>query len=305
MKALALFGSQVSGGANVNSDRDFLIICSSDKKKSYIHHYSKRGFSVSAYTPKQLVFMKNKGSLFLQHLKVESKIIYDKNDEFRLFLENCSQVPPSESEMNSCVKSIKRAISSPNNILLYGWLSDYIYVLSRDYFVKRFAQDGQLIFNVEQLRKMIELKFNLSESDSSILLMLREAKNNYRNGANNLLTHWCLLEKWFDILNNIIYTKQLSDSLRHTEYSYLNSYTTNTFNSSYELLRYIESLRLLFPSIQCDNNSELLVNKLITRPNNYSSASKRSKAFLVNYLDDFAIMANKSFKRDLRFAAAT
>jgi len=298
MKALALFGSQVSGGANENSDKDFLIICSSEKKKRFIHYYSKRGYSVSAYTPKQLEHMKNKGSLFLQHLKIESKIIFDKNNELRSFLEGCPQILPSDSEIKNCINSIKVAISAPDNTSLYGWLADYTYVLSRDYFVKRFAQEGELIFNAEQLRKKIEIKYKLDESDSNIFLLLREAKNNYRKGTSNLITHRCLLEKWFEILNNIIFNDSLNLSFRQTEYSYLNKHTFSAFNSSYELLRYIESLRLLFPLVRCDNNSEILVNKLITRPNNYSSTSINSREFLEKYLGEFTKMANKLFNAD-------
>jgi hypothetical protein len=305
MKALALFGSQVSGGADESSDKDFLIICSSEKKKTYISHYSKHGYSVSAYTPKQLEYMKIKGSLFLQHLKMESRIIYDENSEFQSFLESCPIVKPSNLEINSCISSLKEAALTPNNTALYGWLADYTYVLSRDYFVKRFAQDGQFIFNAAQLCKTIQVKYKLSESDSNIFLLLREAKNNYRNGSNNLVMHWSLLEKWFEIFNNIIVSKSVCFASRHTEYTYLNRYEKNGFNSSYELLRYIESLRIMFPSIQCDSNSEIIVNKLITRPNNYSSTSKNSRVFLEKYLEDFAIMANKLFKRDVCFASAT
>lgn len=303
MKALALFGSQVSGGANKNSDKDFLVVCSSDKKRSYIRHYSKRGYSVSAYTPTQLDFMRSKGSLFLQHLKIESHILYDRDYKLHTFLNNCQLVKPSDNELNNCRDSLQNTMYSPKDHSLYGWLADCLYVFSRDYFVKYFAQDGRLIFNVNQLCESIKIKFKLDLSDSNILLMLREEKNLYRNNTAYFPKRWDLLERWIEILNNIIFDNSLTLQNNHTNDSYLNMHHTYIFNSSYELLRYIESLRLLFPAIRCGNKKELLVNKLITRPNNYSSTSKHSRIFLDNYLLDFTSMATKSLQLTNQYAA--
>jgi hypothetical protein len=85
----------------------------------------------------------------------------------------------------------------------------------------------------------------------------------------------------------------------YSEHYYLRKITFNEFNTTYDLLRYVESLLILFPEISCGNNKDLLIKKLITNPNNYCSTSNLGKSTLNNYLIDFMAEANKSKHADL------
>jgi hypothetical protein len=294
MKAMVQFGSQISGGANNLSDKDLLIINSYKNKNRLVKKYSKEGYSVSFYTPIQLSYMRDKGSLFLQHLRLESKIISDKENLFKEFINSCVHTKPTISEIGKCRRSLYNALKIPKEEKLNAWLSDYIFVLSRDYFVKYFALKGKLVFNINELCHEIHLEFGLTKKDTLALLDLRKIKNIYRTGVAQLSPSWDSLEQWKKVLN-IVLNLQHDNKDHFTKLSYLNFYKVNEFNSTYELLRYIESLRLLFPKIKNSVAMEALVNKLIKCPNNYSSTSVLSKKFLECYLSKFTKKANNLY----------
>ena len=100
------------------------------------------------------------------------------------------------------------------------------------------------------------------KKDTLALLDLRKIKNIYRTGVAQLSPSWDSLEQWKKVLN-IVLNLQHDNKDHFTKLSYLNFYKVNEFNSTYELLRYIESLRLLFPKIKNSVAMEALVNKLI------------------------------------------
>jgi hypothetical protein len=298
MKAMVQFGSQISGGANSYSDRDLLVICPSEKRKNYLAEYGGQGYSVSFYTPSQLKYMKIKGSLFLQHLKLESKVISDDNGDFKRFIDSCELIAPNMEELERCKSSIKNAILSPKNKLLHGWLSDYLYVLSRDYFVKYFAAIGKLLFNADRLCSSIENQFNLAPNSALPFLELRTQKNIYRNRVFQLKPNYAALDSWIKLLVNLLDLDVNQHWAENSEISYLNKYPKTTFNNTYELLRYTESLRLLFPEVTCSDDKEKLINKLITTPNNYCSTSVAGNKYLKSYLSEFVLKANKALQSD-------
>ena len=295
MDAVAIFGSQVSGGSDARSDQDLLIVCDLNEKNRKIRKYSKQGYSVSAYSPKQLYLMKKHGSLFLQHLKTESKILHDSNNLFGKFISKCEFSPPQNKEMCRCISSIINAMRCPDTDKLSWWQSDYLFVLSRDYFVKYFAQSGRLIFNTKKLYNEIRNEFNLSRTDADLFLELRKAKSIYRSKEPICSSNLSVIDKWNVVLSKII---NCAIPTRYSVDSYVNCRDLNSFESTYELLRYVESLKIAFPHIRCSNMNEFIVNKLIINPNHYSSTSIKGKAFLLSYLIEFRIQANKYINKD-------
>ncbi|RCX07720.1 hypothetical protein [Marinomonas foliarum] len=296
MFAIVIFGSQVSGGNDDKSDHDLLIVCEAGNKRSLIEKYSKIGYSVSAYTPKQLELMQKKGSLFIQHLKFESKILFDKDGEFKRFIECCSFIKPKTKEINQSRDSILNAIQSPQDRILLGWKADYLFVLSRDYFVKYLARNNDLVFNTKRLSVEISKKFNLSIDEINTFLRLREHKSNYRNGEVNQQIVARDVDEWVSILSKVLALKGWG---LHKRDRYINCLDYHDFKSTYDLLRYVESLRILFPEITLSSDTEKRIHKIITRPNHYSSTSVSSKSFLNNYLLEFRARANKSKHADL------
>lgn len=296
MFAIVIFGSQVSGGSDDKSDHDLLIVCEGGNKRSLIEKYSKIGYSVSAYTPKQLEFMQKKGSLFIQHLKYESKILSDKDGKFKRFIEGCPLIRPTPKEISQSRESILNAIQSPKGRILLGWKADYLFVLSRDYFVKYFARNNDLIFNTKRLSTEISNEFNLSADEVNIFLRLREYKSNYRNGEINQGNIARDIEEWVSILSKVL---GLAGWAAHRRDLYINCLEHHELKSTYDLLRYIESLRILFPEITLSSDTEKRIHKVITCPNHYSSTSASSKNFLINYLSEFRVRANKSKHAEL------
>lgn len=301
MEAVVLFGSQVSGGSDIRSDQDLLVVCDINKKKSKIKKYTDLGYSVSIYSDKQLFLMKEHGSLFLQHLKLESLILQDENNLFKKFISTCIITHPSDKELKSCVNSIINSLQCPISSELSWWHADYLYVLSRDYFIKYFAKTDRLIFNINKLSKAIKGEFNLSQSEVDTLLKLRKAKSLYRSNNKTPQSMTRIVNDWSATLSKML---KFTIPNRYDVDFYIYYRKINSFESPYELLRYVESLKIAAPSIHCETEKEIIINKLITKPNNYSSTSVRGKDFLISYLQEFRQKANKSLNSTTKSAVS-
>lgn len=303
-----LFGSQVSGGCDQRSDKDLLVVCKPENKRDAIKKYTDRGYSVSVYTPRQLESMRLHGSLFLQHLKHESKVLYDHGGTFMQFISKCDLTPPPPEEMERSRKSLVNALKSPVGYGASWWLADYLFVLSRDYFIKYFARKGRIIFNVTHLTREIEQEFLLEKAEAETFLDLRKCKSIYRSGKNTGAKVESILSAWHGILLKILATQPVTQLSAKT---YLFNKKTGDFESTYELLRYVESLRIMFPGVRCENKHERHIGNMIMNPNHYSSTSIKGNELLSIYLMEFRKEANKCVKSDspkrrgFRFAPTT
>lgn len=286
-----LFGSQVSGGSDHQSDRDLLVVCESRSKNKIIKMYGHLGYSVSVYTPIQLEYMKLSGSLFLQHLKHESVVISDGEKYFEKFIKKCQFIPPTTIELSLSKKSLESAFRCPVLERSSCWLADYIFVLTRDYFIKYFAANGKVVFNVKELACEIENEFSLKKEEIELFFLLREFKASYRRGVNEGSVAVAVVASW-----QVIMLKVLNISTVHKVNisEYLFHRGACGFESGYSFLRYIESLRIIFPTIRCADQYEKKIQKYIINPNHYSSTSSKRRIFLVNYLKDFRCRAEES-----------
>jgi len=290
MEAVALFGSQVSGGSDNNSDRDLLVVCPPNEKQLKIREFTTAGYGVSAYTPQQLEYMKDKGSLFLQHLKYESKILHDNNGNFEKFLKSCTLIPPSDLEIAKTVNTILYVLAAPRTGSLSLWLEDYLYVLSRDFLIKYFAKRGKVVFNVNHLSESMANEFNISNNEVVAFGRLRHGKYLYRNGFSAINHSTISLQRWTDAIIRITDCKKTNVLSKN---NYLNYHADNSFISNYHLLRYIESLRILFPTVAHETTNDKKLELLIKNPNQYSSTSANSVRYLKDYLKIFRKKANK------------
>src|SRR5437764_9020263 len=71
-----LYGSCARGDARPNSDIDLLVI---DPLRHRVRGLSDR-FSAAVYTPRHLLGMAQRGSLFVLHLREEARILVDRKD---------------------------------------------------------------------------------------------------------------------------------------------------------------------------------------------------------------------------------
>src|SRR5690606_3890114 len=107
MFAIAEFGSTTRKTQDCHSDRDLLIVCELKTSREFVKNYCEQGYSVTLLTPSQLTFMQKRGSLFIQHLKHESRILMDTNTEFSKWLQSCPLIAPSEEEIQKCFSTIE------------------------------------------------------------------------------------------------------------------------------------------------------------------------------------------------------
>src|SRR6185437_2751327 len=125
MFAIAEFGSFSRNTADDYSDRDLLVVCPGKNRYRLHKHYEKLGHNVTSLSKEQLTFMKNSGSLFLQHLKNEAIILIDSDGALRSFLDECDLMRPSESEMDRCESTLRFIAACPCNVELCAWKADF------------------------------------------------------------------------------------------------------------------------------------------------------------------------------------
>jgi len=148
MFALALFGSVSRKTDDLHSDRDLLIVCNSKLRYELHNKYCEQGYSVSTMTGKQLACMNENGSLFIQHLKSEAQIFFDRDGELHKFLSNCELVPPTSLELQRCKATLQFIASCPDTLSLSAWKADFLYCISRDYLIKEIAKTNKLAFGL-------------------------------------------------------------------------------------------------------------------------------------------------------------
>lgn len=247
--------------------------------------FNNKGFSVSILTPEQLIYMKRRGSLFLQHLKVEAKILIDSDGLLTRFLSSCELVPPSTAELSKCKDTIKFISSWPDSISLTAWKSDFLYCISRDLLIKTLATKGVLAFGLEDLEREAGLHYGISEEEFKSLHTLRKIKAAYR--SNSELPHkmvatvnaWLItVKEAFDTAHIDTHKVSVEEKIKHLK--------NRQFNSPYERLRSLEAAYLIARSNNLWHTDHDLLMKHILSPNRYCSSQIRKTPHINKYLRD-------------------
>ena len=292
MFAIVEFGSLTRKEEDPYSDRDLLIICPPELRKDYLNRYEKEGYSVSLLTENQLFFMKKKGALFLQHLKLESRVIVDSGLEYSSFINTCNLVKPNLKEIELCKKSIENLSAWPNTPSLSAWKADFLFCLSRDYLIKRLALEGEVAFGLKDIERIANNIFNLKKEDFISLSVLRKVKAAYRSdyqfpeNFETKMQHWLMaLNQAFDF-KNLVYSNEEIDVSRIVPHD---------FNTPYEQLRTLEALYLIARDLGCSHPKHQLIMNLIQKPNFYGSAKKANQLAIRQFLNEIqASIANNS-----------
>ncbi|MFI8747417.1 nucleotidyltransferase domain-containing protein [Pseudomonas sp. NPDC077186] len=167
-------GSSARGDTNENSDLDLVCIWSgsSPDYKSISNKYG----DIMFYSQETIRRMREKGSLFLTHLDVDSKYVCGDANlllEFRGFR-------PLNHQTENLFNETRRFIASvdwfPNSDIGRLWLCDLLYVSLRGCVYCKNAINGIFVFGFLDALKACELP----ESVVSTLLNLREGKYAYR-----------------------------------------------------------------------------------------------------------------------------
>ena len=293
MFSIVEFGSVVRGSNDEHSDKDLLIICNRSSNRVLRERYEANGYSVSTLTPGQLISMQRRGSLFVQHLKIESRILFDYQSRFQDWINSCQLVKPSIDEVNRCASSIVFLCSWPSDSRLDAWKADFLYCISRDFLIKNFAMRSRLVFGLEDIEYALQEIEIFPNLDMRSLRRLREIKSAYRSGY-KLATNVCEAINYHS--NSLIEglgLPQIKSGYDSAE-SFVMSLSHRQFNSAYEELRSLEAAYLIARSNGLYHPAHKSLIKFIRSPNAYGSSQARNRKKLGEYMEDvLAMLANK------------
>lgn len=293
MFSIVEFGSAVRGSNDKHSDRDLLVICKRGLHRVLRKRYEANGYSVSTLTPGQLNAMQRRGSLFLQHLKSESRILFDHKSCFQDWINRCQLVKPTIDEINGCGESIRFFCSWPNDSRLDGWKADVLYCITRDFLIKNLAMRSKLVFGLEDIECALQETKLFPSFDMHSLRRFREIKSAYRAGS-ILPKNACeSLNYYFNSLVEGVGLSQIKSEPGSVE-SFVINFSTQQFNSAYEQLRSLEAAYLISRSNGMYHPAHKSLMKFIQAPNAYGSAQVRNQEKLGEYMADvLAILASK------------
>lgn len=178
----ALFGSASRGEQDDLSDRDILIVDDNvEVLTARASQLSDEGASVASYTFAKLKALARQGALFLQHLKLESRITTDRNGRLADLL---TQFQPKDDYTSEIAENRKLAALAgtvpvgPRGSL---FAADVLYVAVRNFGVLTLAQQGVHVFAFHQVVAEMA-KAGLIAERHSALSSLRFLKCLYRSG---------------------------------------------------------------------------------------------------------------------------
>ncbi|MBP1019250.1 hypothetical protein J8628_20285 [Serratia fonticola] len=287
MYASVRFGSKTRGISDKYSDNDLLIVCADKERKIISDKYLSSEYNVSFFSKKQLFWMRDKGSLFLQHIKRDGVIIYDDNNIFEVFLKDCQFIVPDDNEIKRCESTISFISALPEEPTLVGWKADFIYCVSRDYLIKKLARKGILAFGIDEIISSSLECFKFKNEDLDKFKTLREIKSKNRNegldGFNNSDVSF-IIRSWLKALRlkfDIKYDDNrelLVDCLFNRNYS-----------STYEALRCLEALYLLAEVKGVNHIEHHKIIKHIKSPNLYRSLQGSKKSLIKKYIREIHV----------------
>jgi hypothetical protein len=274
MYSLAIFGSQQRGDNDSFSDHDFLIVGEKSSKAELLIKFAKSGRNLSFFSYKQMEAMKAVGSLFLQHLKFESRIIYDDSNWLGKFLEKCPFISPNEAEIDSALSNFNVLNIIPFKPSLTGWFADFLYVFSRDTFIKMAARERKLIFSPEKICLWLESSMGLTNSEASIFLDLRKEKQIFRSQGKSVLKLESIT-RWIRLLNSLF--KANVEISQKDQNDFLHEVKKFSFVSEYQYSKILDACLILFSEEVQDFPSLKKIIELIKSPNHYPSKIHENK----------------------------
>jgi hypothetical protein len=182
-EAEVLFGSASRGDTDALSDRDILIVdADTDILLSRCVELQAQGWSVAAYTWKKLERLSEQRVLFLQHLKLESRIIHDDGDRFADLIAAFEPKKTYAEEIlqNAQLASIVQEYPATTEGVL--WVADVLFVCLRNFGVLRLAEFGRFRFAFSSVLSELTALGYLTEPQMATLQRLRPMKASYRSG---------------------------------------------------------------------------------------------------------------------------
>jgi hypothetical protein len=180
IEAAAIFGSSARGVKDAYSDTDVLLIGPDSARDSARRELLNEGYSPSYYNWTQLRELAGTGSVFLQHLKLEAKTIFDRTGRFTRLLNEYEQQAPLESKLVENYSLALTTEGTPVNEMTLAWALDVLCVAVRNLAVLKNAQQGIFDFDYSSLVDRLSEDLGLGHLEQQALLALRIDKYYYR-----------------------------------------------------------------------------------------------------------------------------
>jgi hypothetical protein len=278
--SIAIFGSSLRPNFDKYSDKDLLIVSNSYTKLNELKNiYEQDGYSVSTYSYDKLKYLSSKGSLFVQHLKTESKILTDYKGVLTDILENHKEHQPSSEQIKESIDFFNFLENIPDNKIGYAWFCDCYYVGIRNYLILKSAESKNYGFSFPYLLSDLLNAKNINNEDFETLRQLRVIKKNYREGIYDELPS----KDYIDVLIKVGHKLNL---LPNTNYQNIDNYTTI-------LLKYLKArdtnhyfkLRLVEIYYLLSGQRLKELDKIICNPQMYAMKFKNNE-FVIKLISD-------------------
>lgn len=183
VESICIFGSIARSSSDELSDKDVLIVADEFERRDLLARvWQSKGWNVSMYSPRRILKMKEVGSLFLQHIKLEGRMVVDRNDWLQHLLDSSKVKDSYREDAESSIKlalPIERFSSSDllSNRLL---VADISYVSIRNLGICRAADRGEFIFDYYDVVDSLRETCHLSDEETALMRSFREGKSAYR-----------------------------------------------------------------------------------------------------------------------------
>lgn len=270
--SIAIYGSSTRENFDKYSDKDILVVAESyNELKTLRIEYENQGFSVSTYTYSKLKFMSGNGSLFIDHLVKESKILIDSSGLFETILKNHKSKKPDLKQFQENQKYFKLLEFVPNSNKGFGWFCDCLYVGIRNYLILKSAEKDNFNFSYLSLLDEIKNENLITNNEVKTLRELRVIKRNYREKIDNELPSKGFIIKIIKIVNKL----GLYEDIKFLDKNeFLNFVEISIKNDDYN---HYQKLRLIEMYYYLNGKENKKIERIICNPQFYASFFKKEK----------------------------
>lgn len=202
--AIAVFGSVARGDYDSISDRDVLLVSDqSTNLRDIRDNFETFGWSCTVYSWKRLETAASRGSLFVQHLKQESKICLDRQNRLNALLNHFSPKVSYKAEIQSAANVLAVLQDMPNSPVGQLWAMDVLAVSFRSLAVAALADEGIYKYSQSEIANSLIRLGMLSRTDAIRLRELRKFKSSYRRGHLTHATTWPKVFSLIDLVDSV------------------------------------------------------------------------------------------------------
>ena len=193
--SLAIFGSAARGDLDVFSDRDLLVVSDDETSlRESKYGYDSIGWSCTAYSWNRLQTAADYGSLFVQHLKQEAKIISDPSDRLAHLLDQYSTNVTYKNEWLGAAALIGELTQHlPRCDAGSMWALDVLSVGFRSLAVASLAEHGIYAFSNSEIIDGLARIGIVGIGEKQQLSDLRRFKSLYRRGIFSAQADWSVV----------------------------------------------------------------------------------------------------------------